>query len=96
MIILFTIGTIGLLMLLVQAIRIAFSLIKIVCYIIALIGCLVLLVLCGFGLFCQWIVRWLKRGREPEPVLTINFTLDNDEDVPTIELSRKSFHRLRG
>jgi hypothetical protein len=95
MIILFTIGTIGLLMLLVQTIRIAFSLLKIACYIIALIGCLIGIVLCGFGLFCQWIVRRLKRGREPEPVVTVNISLD-DEDVPTVDLPRKSFHRLRG
>ena len=84
----------GMLLLSIQAIRIAFGLIKIAYYIIKLIVCLVVWVLCAFGLFCQWCLKWLKGIPEPEPVIMINFYSD-EEDVPTIELPRERFRRLR-
>jgi hypothetical protein len=84
----------GMLLLSIQAIRIAFGLIKIAYYIIKLIVCLVVLILAAFGLFCSILVRWLKGIPVPAPVITINFYSD-EEDVPTIELPRERFRRLR-
>jgi hypothetical protein len=82
----------GLLLLLAQAIRIAFSLIVIAYNIVKAIVCLVVLVVCVIGLAVWHVTRWLK----PEPpVTTVNISLD-DEDVPTIELPREGFRRLRG
>jgi hypothetical protein len=78
----------GLLLLLVQAIRIAFSLIVIAYNIVKAIVCLVVLVVCVIGLGVQYVMRWLK----PEPV--VNFYSDDDADVPTIELPRTHFRRL--
>jgi hypothetical protein len=80
---------IGLLLLLVQTIRIAFSLLKIAFYLAKGAVYLAVLVLCIIGLGVQYVMRWLK----PEPVITVNISLD-DEDVPTIELQRDSFRRL--
>jgi hypothetical protein len=88
---------VGVLLLLVQAIRIAFGLIKIAYYLAKLAVCLVVLVVCGFGLFCQWLVRWLKGHHlEPEPASRVNFYSEDEDDVPTIDLPRDSFRRLRG
>ena len=83
---------IGLLILLVQAISIAFSLLKIAYYLIKGALCLVVLVVCVVGLAVQYVLRWLK----PEPVVTVNFYTDGEDDVPTIDLPRASFRRLRG
>jgi hypothetical protein len=89
----------GLLVLLVQAISVAFSLLKIAYYLIKAAVYLVVLVVCGICLGVQYLlslVRWLE-GREttePEPVVTIKFTL-GDDDASTIELPRGSFRRLR-
>jgi hypothetical protein len=93
--------TIGLLILLVQAIRIAFSLIKIAFYLVWMVGCLVVIVVCVIGLAVQYTIRFLRmpirRGKpEPEPVVTVNFYPDDEDDGPTIELPRGRFHRLRG
>jgi hypothetical protein len=82
---------IGLLILLVQAISIAFSLIRIVYYLLKGAVYLVVLVVCAVGLGVQYVMRWLK----PEPVTTVNIMV-NDEDVLTIELPRDDFHRVRG
>jgi hypothetical protein len=87
---------VGVLILLVQAISIAFSLLKIAYNLAKLAVCLVVLVVCTFGLFCQWVARWLTGGREPEPVVTVNFYSADEDDGPTIELPREHFHRLRG
>jgi hypothetical protein len=81
----------GLLLLLVQAIRIAFSLLKIAFYLVKGAVYLAVLVVCVVGLAVQYVMRWLK----PEPVTTVYISLD-DADVPTVELPRDSFHRLRG
>jgi hypothetical protein len=80
----------GVLILLVQAISIAFSLIKIAYYLLKGAVCLVVLLVCCIGLGVQYVMRWFK----PEPVVTINFTLDDDADVPTIDLPRTHFRRL--
>ena len=86
-------GTIGLLILLVQAICIVWSLIKIVFYLLQAAVYLALIVVCGIGIVIQFILGRLK----PEPVLTINFYDDaGSDDASTIELPRKSFHRVRG
>ena len=85
----------GLLLLLVQAIRIAFSLIVIAYNIVTAIVCLVVLVVCVVCLGVQYVLR-MRRWLKPEPV--VNFYSDDDAshdaDVPTIELPRTHFHRL--
>jgi hypothetical protein len=83
--------TIGLLNLLVQAIRIVFSLLKIAFYLIQIAVCLVVLVVCSVGLVIQYVMRWGK----PKPVITVNISLDG-EDVPTIDLPPNGFHRVQG
>jgi hypothetical protein len=80
---------IGLLILLVQALRIAFSLLKIAFYLLKGAVYLAVLVVCAVGLGVQSAIRRLK----PEPV--VNFYSD-DKDVPTIELPRDGFRRVRG
>jgi hypothetical protein len=89
---------IGLLILSVQAIRIAFGLLKLTYYFVKLAVCLVVLVLCTLGLFCQWCLRWLKghpEPIEPKPPITVNFYLADEDDGPTIDLPRENFRRLR-
>jgi hypothetical protein len=80
---------IGLLLLSIQAISIVFSLLKLAYYLIKAAVYLAVLVVCVVGLGVQYVMRWLK----PEPVATVNISLD-DDDVPTIELPRTDFHRL--
>jgi hypothetical protein len=82
---------VGLLILLVQAIRIAFSLIKIAYHLLTGAVALIVLVVCSVGLVIQYVMGWHK----PKPVVMVNFYAD-DEDVPTIELPRESYHRVRG
>jgi hypothetical protein len=81
---------IGLLILSVQVISIAFSLLKIAYYLAKGVVCLVVLVVCVVCLGVQYVMGWLK----PEPVVTVVYS--DDEDVPTIELPRDGFRRLRG
>ena len=81
----------GMLLLSWQAIRVAFSLLKIAYYLIKGAVCLVVLVVCVVCLGVQYVMRWFKPD-PPEPVPYFY----NDEDVPTIELPRKSFYRVRG
>ena len=87
----------GLLVLAIQAIRIAFGLLKIACYLIALAVLLPVTALLGLCLAVQWCVRFVlgTRPAEPEPVITINVYSD-EEDASTIELPRRDFRRLRG
>jgi hypothetical protein len=85
---------IGLLVLLWQAIAIAFSLLKIAYYLAKGAVCLVVLVVCAVCLGVQAITRWLDGTPEPEPAIAINFYSD-EEDAPTIELPRVNFRRLR-
>ena len=95
---------IGLLLLALQAIRIAVSLFKIAYYLAKAAVYLVVLVVCGICLAAQYVLtlaRWLDgkpEAAEPEPVITINFysNEEEDEDAPTIELPRINFRRLRG
>ena len=89
--------TIGLLVLLIQVARIAFGLLKIACYLIALAVLLPVTALLGLCLAVQWCVRFVlgTRPAEPEPVITINVYSD-EEDASTIELPRRDFRRLRG
>jgi hypothetical protein len=86
----------GLLLLAVQAIRIAFSLLKLCCYLIALAVMLPVTALLGLCVFVQWCARMLGiRPVEAEPVITINVYSD-EEDAPTIELRKLSqTERLR-
>jgi hypothetical protein len=94
----------GLLVLLWQAIAIAFSLLKIAYYLAKGAVYLVVLVVCVVCLAVQHalaLVRWLAgkpEPAEPEPVVTLDFYADADaEDVPTIELLPPAgFRRLRG
>jgi hypothetical protein len=83
---------IGLLILSVQAIRIAFSLIKIAYYLIKGAVYLVVLVVCVVALAIQHILRWTRPAADTEPVVTINFTLDDDADI--YDLPRTHFRRL--
>ena len=80
--------TIGLLVLLWQAIVISYHLLKLVVLIVVWCGYAVVLVVCVVGLAVQYVMRWLK----PEPV--VNFYSDDDADVPTIDLPRTHFRRL--
>jgi hypothetical protein len=82
---------IGLLMLLWQAIVISYHLLRLAVLIVVWCGYAVVLVVCVVGLGVQYVMRWLK----PEPVVTVIYS-DDDADVPTIELRRDSFRRLRG
>jgi hypothetical protein len=82
--------TIGLLMLLWQAIVISYHLLKIAYHLLTGAVCLVVLVVCCIGLAIQYIFRWLK----PHPAEPYFYS--DAEDVPTIELPRDSFHRVRG
>jgi hypothetical protein len=79
---------IGLLVLLWQAIVISYHLIKLAVLLVIWCGYAVVLVVCALGLAVQYVMGWLK----PEPV--VNFYLDDDADVPTIDLPRDSFRRL--
>jgi hypothetical protein len=80
----------GLLVLLWQAIAIAFSLLKIAYYLAKAIVCIAVIIVCLIGLGVQYAMRWLK----PTPVEPV--VMADDEAVPTIELPRTSFRRLRG
>src|SRR6516165_2404403 len=84
----FVLFVFGMLLLLIQAMRIAFSLLRLVYYLIKLAVYLALALVLGSVL----LVRWCER-REPEPVLMINITPDDDDadDASTIELPRTSF-----
>jgi hypothetical protein len=82
---------IGLLVLLWQAIVISYHLLRLAVLLVIWCGYAVVLVVCGVGLAAQYVMGWGK----PEPVITVN-TSPDDEDVPTIELPRESFHRVRG
>jgi hypothetical protein len=86
----------GMLVLLVQAIRIAFSLAKIAYYLAKLPVCLVVLAVCAVCLVVQYALGLVRRlDGKPEPAVTIDFSA-GAEDAPTIELPRASFRRLRG
>ena len=86
--------TIGLLILLVQAISIAFSLLKIAYYLIKGTVYLVILIICAVCLGVQYVMGWLK----PQPVVADIYLNDEwrDDNVPTIELPGDAFHRVRG
>jgi hypothetical protein len=83
-------GLIGLLMLLWQAIAICYHLLRLAVLLIIWCGYVVVLVVCVVGLGVQYVMGWFK----PPPVVTVNFYLDDDEDVPTIDLPREHFRRL--
>jgi hypothetical protein len=78
----------GMLLLLIQALRITFCLIKIAYYLAKLIVYLAVAAVLG----SVWLVQWLVPG-EPEP---IDFYSGEEDDPTTIELSREHFRRLRG
>jgi hypothetical protein len=97
---------IGMLLLLISAVRIAVSLIKICYYLLALAVLLPVTALLALCVFVQWcakhvmiLARWLRGIPEPiesEPMITINITLDDDDNASIVELPRASFRRLRG
>jgi hypothetical protein len=68
--------------------------IKIAYYLIKLVVVLTFTAVCAILLLLQRCMR-LTRLPRPEPVITINL-YEDEEDVPTIELPRDSFRRLRG
>jgi hypothetical protein len=80
--------TIGLLVLLWQAIVISYHLLKLVVLIIVWCGYAVVLVVCVVGLAVQYVMRWLK----PAPVVTVIYS--DDDSVPTVDLPRRHFRRL--
>jgi hypothetical protein len=84
----------GLLVLAVQAIRIAFGLLKIAWYLIALAVLLPVTALLGLCVAVQWCLSRISPA-EPEPAITIDLFAD-EEAAPTIELPRGDFRRLRG
>jgi hypothetical protein len=92
----------GVLLLLIQAARIAVGLAMICYYLIKIAVCLTVAALAGLRLVGQLCVnRYGSRGipmQEPEPGITINiFTDDHPADEgPIIELPRGSFRRVRG
>jgi hypothetical protein len=85
---------IALLLLLISAARIAFGLIKIACYLIALAVMLPVAAFLGLCVAVQWCARFVlgTRPAEAEPMITIVYA---DEEAP-IELPRRDFRRLRG
>jgi hypothetical protein len=94
---------IGLLILLWQAIAIAFSLLKIAYYLAKAAVYLAVIVVCAVCLAVQYImrflripIRWGKSKPEPQPVVTVNFYPDDEDNGPTIDLPRESFCRVRG
>jgi len=84
----FVLFVFGMLLLLIQALRITFSLLKIAYYLAKLAVYLTVAAVLG----SVWLVRWLAPG-EPE---LIDFYSDEEDDPTTIQLSRKHFRRLRG
>jgi hypothetical protein len=94
----------GMLLLLISAVRIAFGLIKICFYLIALAVLLPVTALLALCVLVQWcakhasiLVRWFRGLPEPEAEssIVINIYIDSDADdvAPTID---GSFRRLRG
>jgi hypothetical protein len=84
--------TIGLAILLVQAVQIGFSLLKIIYYLLKAAVYLVIITVCSIALAIQYVLRWTRPAADAEPVVTINFTLDDDADI--YDLPRTHFHRL--
>jgi hypothetical protein len=97
----------GMLLLLISAVRIAFDLIKLCFYLLALAVLLPVTALLALCVFVQWcakhvmiLVRWLRglpKPIESEPMITINITLDDDDAAAQIvDLPRAAWHHLRG
>jgi|SRR6516162_10181942 hypothetical protein len=83
----------GALLLLVQALRIAFSLIKLAVLLVVWCGCFLAVTVTGGLYLGDKLVRWFKVISEPEPVVTI---YADEVDGPTIELPRDSFRTAEG
>jgi hypothetical protein len=85
----------GVLLLLIQAARIAVGLVMICYYLIKLAVCLTVAPIAGCWLIGQWCVKRV-RGIGPEPVVTISIFDNGPDEAPAIDLPRGSFRRVRG
>jgi hypothetical protein len=80
----------GMLLLLISAVRIAFGLIKLCFYLLALAVLLPVTALLGLCVFVQWCVKLVRGQAADEHCITITI----DDDAPIIDLPRESYRRL--